>query len=98
MITTFQSKFLSIRVMKFFTMESSSKNQPKFERGHCYVAASIELPSLTKTGTASVRVFLKALDQYDREITEAAGQLVRSDVPPTEAITLTHLKYCMDEE
>ena len=67
-------------------------------QGPRHVTTAVEHPRLTKTDAASVRLFLRAYEQYAREVNERARQVVGEDVISTEAAKPVQMKYCVNAE
>lgn len=63
-----------------------------------FVLSSVDHPRLTKTDATSIRVFLRAYDQYATEVKERAKQLAAKDVVSTEVARPVNLKFCVDAE
>lgn len=63
-----------------------------------FVASTFDHPRLTAADASSIRVFLRAYDQYATEIQERARQLIAQDAVATEAINLVNFKFCIDAE
>lgn len=61
--------------------------------GNRVISTVSEHPGLSKTDAASVRAFLRLYDQYTRELTERAPQIVGNDVISTKAVRLARLKF-----
>lgn len=58
---------------------------------------AVEHPFLKATSAASIRTFLRAFDQYAREVQERAHQVFDSELS-SEAVIPVHLKFCFDSK
>lgn len=62
------------------------------------ISTSVDHPCLTKADASSIRVFLRAYDQYVSEFGERARQFVAKGVVSSEPSTPVGLKFCVDDE
>lgn len=63
-----------------------------------YVATTVDHPRLVNVDAPSIRVFLRAYDQYATEVTQRAKQLVGDNFVTSEVVTPVNLKFCVDAE
>ena len=63
-----------------------------------FVATSVDHPRVTEADASSIRVFLRAYDQYATELKERARQVVSEDSLSTEVVKPVNLKFCVDAE
>ena len=64
-----------------------------------YMTTSIDHPKLINTDAAFIRSFLRAYDQYSKELTARANQLIPSDSTiSTEAITPVNVSLWVDSD
>lgn len=67
-------------------------------QGPRHVATAVEYPKLTKTNAASIRLLLRAYDDYTRKMNERARQVVGEDVITTKAGKPVQMKYWVNAE
>ena len=63
-----------------------------------FVATSVDHPRLTEADASSIRVFLRAYDQYATELKERSRQVLSEDSLSTEVVKPVNLKFCVDAE
>lgn len=67
-------------------------------QGFSSVPIAVDHSRLIKTDAASVRLFLRAYEQYEREVTTRVREVTGQDVVSAEAAKPIRLKYCVDTE
>lgn len=63
-----------------------------------FVTTSVDHPWLTRLDAESIRIFLRGYEDYCKEITARAEQLVATGTITAEPIRPVSLKYCIDSE
>lgn len=63
-----------------------------------FVSTSVNHPRLIRTDAESIRIFLSAYDQYAKEVSTRALQLLSTGTATSEAVRPVNLKFCVDAE
>lgn len=63
-----------------------------------FMTMTVDHSRLKTTDAASIRYFLRAYDNYAKEVQERARQLVARNVVTNEVVTPVNLKFCVDSK
>lgn len=76
---------------------SQSRHDTQQGSSQKYVANTVDLPSLVDVDASPNRIMLRAYDQYFKDVTQRAKQLLNNAIT-SEVVTPVDLKICFDAE
>lgn len=78
-------------------MTDGSSSARRTQRA-AFVSTSVDHPHLERLDSESIRIFLRRYDDYCKEVTARAEQLLASSTVTTEPIRPVSLTFCIDSE